>query len=54
MTHVLFLIVISNTHISTQAIPFSNSSNCMQAIQKFLEMEKKDLTIKARCVVNNG
>jgi len=44
MTYFLVLIVISNTNISTQSIPFSSSINCTQAIQKILEMENKDVT----------
>lgn len=48
--YVLLLIAISNTHISTQSIKFSESSSCMQAIQKILEMEKKDVVIRARCL----
>lgn len=48
--YILILMIISKGIVSTEAIKFTSESNCLQAIQVAIEMENKDMKIKARCL----
>jgi hypothetical protein len=47
---VLILIVTANTHVSVTATDFEDSAACLKAISTALDLEDREVKIKAKCV----
>lgn len=47
---VLILIVTANTHVSITTADFDSSAACLKAINTALDLEDREVKIKARCV----
>lgn len=47
---ILILVILSKNNITSTSVKFQENVNCLQAIDKLLEMEKTGIKIQARCV----
>ena len=48
--YVLMLIVMTNTNISVTTADFDSNAACLKAISTALDLESREVKIKARCV----
>jgi hypothetical protein len=47
---VLILVVMVNTHVSVTTSDFESSAACLKAISTALDLEDREVKIKAKCV----
>jgi hypothetical protein len=48
--YVLVLITMINTHVSVTTTDFESNAACLKAINAALDLEDREIKIKARCV----